>query len=127
MYNFFMYAHLATVIPCVVLGPIAFILRKNTKAHKIVGRLYCFLMVSTAMFALFLPAHVGPRIFNHFGWIHSFCLLTFYSVTTAILAIRKGQVKKHKRKLIHLYIGAILIAGSFTFYPGRFMHQLLFN
>lgn len=127
MYNLIMYAHIATVVPCIFLGAFALFYKKRNKLHKQIGKIYCVLMMLTSIFALFLPAHVGPRLFNHFGFIHGFCFLTLYSVPTAIIAIKKGNVKKHKQKLIGLYIGAIVIAGSFTFFPGRFMHQLFFG
>ena len=65
-----------------------------------------------------MPAQVGPRLLNHFGLLHSFSLLTLYTVPTAYLAIKAGNVKAHKRKMILLYFGAIILAGGFTFYPG---------
>ncbi|MFT5306278.1 MAG: putative membrane protein, partial [Chitinophagales bacterium] len=45
----------------------------------------------------------------------------------AIIAIKKGDVKKHKWKMVLLYFGAIVIAGGFTLMPGRFLHQLFFG
>ncbi|MFT5337019.1 MAG: putative membrane protein, partial [Luteibaculaceae bacterium] len=46
---------------------------------------------------------------------------------TAYWAIKRGDVKAHKRKMITLYFGAIIIAGGFTFFPGRYLHQLFFG
>ena len=60
------------------------------------------LMLITAVVTLFMPAQVGPRILNHFGWVHSFSFLTIYTVPTAYLAIKNGDVKSHKRKMILL-------------------------
>ncbi len=85
------------------------------------------LMLLTASVTLFMPAEVGPRFLNHFGWIHSFSFLTIYTVPTAYWAIKNGEVKRHKRKMILLYFGAIIIAGGFTFTPGRFLHSLFFG
>jgi uncharacterized membrane protein len=56
-----------------------------------------------------------------------FSFLTIYTIPTAYLAIRKGDVKAHKRKMILLYFGAIIIAGGFTFTPGRYLHDLFFG
>ncbi len=84
-------------------------------------------MMVTAIVSLFMPAMVGPQFLNHFGYIHLFSLLTLWSVPTAYIAIRKGQVKKHKLKMIFLYIGALIIAGGFTFIPGRFMYEVFFG
>jgi uncharacterized membrane protein len=84
------------------------------------------LMLFTAIVTLFMPAGVGPQFLGHFGWIHLFSFLTIYTVPTAYTAIKKGNVRVHKRKMILLYFGAIIIAGGFTFVPGRYLHELLF-
>ena len=121
-----MYLHLATVIPCFIIGSLLLLIKKGTFIHINAGRVYMVLMLITAIITLFMPAHVGPTILDHFGWIHSFSFLTLYTVPTAYLAIKKGDVKTHKRKMILLYFGAIIIAGGFTFVPGRYLHSLLF-
>ena len=84
------------------------------------------LMLITATITLFMPAQVGSTVLNHFGFIHLFSFLTLYTVPTAYWAIKVGDVKSHKRKMITLYIGAIIIAGGFTFFPGRYLHGLFF-
>ncbi|MFK7969156.1 MAG: DUF2306 domain-containing protein [Bacteroidia bacterium] len=126
-YTSLMYLHLVTVIPCFFIGGILLLIKKGTPFHKIAGRVYMILMLFTATVTLFMPAHVGPQLFNHFGWIHSFSFLTIFSVPRAYFAIRRGDVTGHKRSMISLYIGAILIAGGFTFVPGRYMHTLFFG
>ena len=125
-YIVLMFIHLFTVLPAFVLGTLSLILKKGTPLHKILGRLYMVLMLFTAIVTLFMPAFVGPKLFNHFGWIHLFSFLTIYTVPTAYIAIKKGNVKAHKRKMILLYFGALIIAGAFTFMPGRYLHDLFF-
>lgn len=85
------------------------------------------LMLFTATVSLFMPARVGMQFLGHFGWIHAFSMLTLYSVPTAYLAVRKGNIKAHQRKMILLYVGAIGIAGGFTLVPGRYLHDVLFG
>ncbi len=126
-YKQLMYWHMATVLPCVVIGAMLLLLKKGKGFHKYFGIIYMILMFATALITLFMPAFVGPRLFNHFGWIHSFSVLTIYSVPTAYRAIKKGNVKKHKSTMINLYFGAIIIAGAFTLVPGRYLHHFLFG
>lgn len=126
-YTTLMYLHLATILPAFVLGTLSFILKKGTVTHKIIGRIYMILMFLTAIITLFMPSFIGPQLFNHFGWIHLFSFLTIYTVPTAYIAIKKGDVRRHKLKMIGLYVGAMLIAGAFTFVPGRYMHTLFFT
>ncbi|MDV7140780.1 DUF2306 domain-containing protein [Maribacter sp. TH_r10] len=126
-YKYLMYLHLITVVPCFFIGTMLLLIKKGTYIHINFGRIYMILMVITAVITLFMPAEVGPRFLNHFGYIHSFSFLTIYTVPTAYWAIKKGNIKSHKRKMVLLYFGAILIAGGFTFTPGRYLHQLFFG
>ncbi len=125
-YTNLMYSHLATVVPCFFIGTLLLIIKKGTKTHVVLGRIYMVLMIVTATITLFMPAHVGPTLLNHFGWIHSFSFLTLYTVPTAYWANKRGDVKTHKIKMTILYFGAIIIAGGFTFVPGRYLHSLFF-
>jgi uncharacterized membrane protein len=122
-----MYAHLITVVPCFIIGTILLLIKKGTSIHRNFGRIYMILMMITAIITLFMPAIVGPRFLNHLGYIHLFSFLTIYTVPTAYLAIKKGDIKSHKRKMIVLYFGAIIIAGGFTFFPGRYLYEMFFG
>lgn len=126
-YYFLMNLHLVTVVPCIFLGAYLLFFRKGNALHKVLGKIYMLMMLITAIVSLFLPALVGPQFLNHFGWIHLFSLLTLYSIPTAFTAIRRGNVRKHKIKMVMLYVGAIMIAGGFTLVPGRYLHGVFFG
>ena len=126
-YDELMYLHLITVVPCFIIGTVLILIKKGTSIHKKAGRIYMVLMMITAFITLFMQAKVGPRLLNHFGWIHSFSFLTLYTIPTAYLAIKRGNIKTHKRKMILLYFGAIIIAGGFTFFPGRYLYEVFFG
>ena len=126
-YDFLMYAHLLTVVPCVFIGAYVLMVKKGTPVHRVLGKIYMVLMLVTATITLFMPAMVGPQLLNHFGWIHLFSFLTIWTVPTAYTAIKKGNVRSHQRKMMLLYCGAIIIAGGFTFAPGRYLHELFFG
>ena len=120
------YLHLGTVIPAFFLGTYLLLNPKGTPLHKLLGKIYMVLMMLTALITLFMPAEIGPTLLNHFGWIHIFSLVVLYSVPQAYLAARKGQLKTHRGNMLGVYIGGILIAGSFAFMPGRLLHNWLF-
>lgn len=126
-YEKLMFFHLFTIIPCFLIGTVLLIIKKGTTVHTFTGRIYMVLMMFSAVATLFMPAKVGPTLFNHFGWIHALSLLAIYTVPTAWIAIKNNNVKSHKRKMILLYFGGLIVAGVFTFSPGRYMHQLFFG
>ncbi len=126
-YSVLMYVHLVTVVPCIFLGAYGLLAKKGTPIHRTLGKVYMILMLFTALITLWMPADVGGRFLNHFGWIHLFSFLTIWTVPTAYLAVKKGKIKSHQRKMVLLYIGAIGIAGGFTLAPGRFLHEFFFG
>jgi uncharacterized membrane protein len=116
--------HLVTVIPAFFIGTWLIVLStKGAPVHRGLGVVYLTLMVVTAITTLFIRT-IDP---GHFSWIHLFVPLTLIGVTTTVLALRQGNIARHKRSMILLYVGALLIAGGFTFMPGRLMHALFFG
>ena len=121
------YLHLGTLSPAFVIGTYLLLNRKGTPAHRLLGKIYMVLMLFTAIVTLFMEAIVGPQFLNHFGYIHLLSLFVIYTVPTAYTAIRAGNIAVHRRKMIGLYVGALLVAGGFTLTPGRLMHSWLFG
>jgi uncharacterized membrane protein len=120
--------HLALILPCIVLGAYLLLATKGNAIHKCLGRIYMALMFSTAILTLFIPAQVGQMLWNHFGVLHLLSFLTLYTVPIAIYAARSGDIKRHRRAMWILYVGGILIAGSFAILgEGRFLNGVVFG
>ncbi len=116
--------HLLTVVPSFFLGTwLLFLSKKGTKIHRAVGFLYMTLMTVTAITSLFIQS-IRP---GHFTAVHLFIPLTLWGVGSALWAIRKKDVAEHKRAMYGLYIGGLALAGAFTLYPGRLLHQFFFK
>jgi len=74
-----------------------------------------------------LKAYVDPTFLNHFGWIHLLSFLTIWTVPQSLIAVKKGNIQRHKRSMKLLYWTGLLLAGLFTLMPGRYLHSLLFG
>jgi len=116
------YFHLGTVFPAFLIGTYLLAARKGTSIHRLLGKLYMVLMLVTASTTLLMPAIVGPTFLSHFGFIHLLSFLVLYSVPCAYIAAKRGNIKRHRRHMVGLYVGGILVAGVFTFVPGRLLH-----
>lgn len=120
------YLHLATIAPAMLIGAYLLLSTKGTRGHKRLGTIYMVLMLATATLSLFMSAEVGPRLLNHFGFIHLFSVLVLYNVPAAYLAAKSGNISVHRSNMLALYVGGILFAGIFAFMPGRLLHAWLF-
>ena len=120
------YVHLATVFPCFFIGAWLLLRRKGTTVHRRLGRAYAVLILLTAAITLLMPANLGPRLLNHFGFIHLFSVLVIVCVPAALYSIRRGNVAAHRGHMVGVYLGGILIAGTLAFMPGRVLYEWLF-
>ena len=126
-YDTLSFVHLGTIAPAFLMATFMMVTKKGTEVHKLIGRIYMVLMLFTAMVTLLMSAQVGPRLFNHFGFIHLLSVLVLYCVPSAYWAIKNGNVKRHKWSMIGLYIGGLIVAGGFTLMPGRMLGNMLFG
>lgn len=108
--------HLATVIPALPLGAYILWAKKGGSTHRMLGRIWIGLMLTTSLSSLGFA----------FSFIHVFTVLVFVSIPIALWRIRVGDVEGHRRALEGMYIG-LVIAGAFSFIPGRFLGSLLFG
>jgi uncharacterized membrane protein len=120
-----MYWHLGTIVPAAAIGGLLLAFGKGTPFHRMMGKIYMALMLLTAFITLFMSAEVGPTLLNHFGFIHLFSVLVIVTVPRAYIAAKNHNVQSHKYSMLGMYVGAVLLAGSFTLMPGRYLHGLL--
>jgi len=121
--NIAVMVHVAVVLPTVPLGAWLLLATKGTPRHKALGKVWVVLMVLTALTALFI------RQINDGGFspIHLFVPLTLHGAWKTVATARRGDIAAHKRALIGLYLGALILPGLFAFLPGRLMSTWLFG
>jgi uncharacterized membrane protein len=113
--------HLATVIPAFAIGTWQiFFSTKGSRYHRALGFTYLGLMTVTAIAAFFVRS-VGHGSLTP---IHLFIPLTLWGVFGAIWYARRGDIRGHRRAMLGLYIGGLLLAGTLAFLPGRLMYRL---
>lgn len=113
-----LFIHVGTVIPALFLGVPVLLMKKGTKLHKLLGRIWGMLMITTAISSFWLQGLVGS-----IGPIHIFSVVTLFSIPQGIYYARKGNIAAHQRAMTGPYIG-LVIAGLFSFMPGRMMGNL---
>lgn len=116
--------HVLAAVSAFLLGALVLFRRKGDRLHKALGRVWAGLMLVVAISSFFIT---GIGLIGPFSPIHLLSLYTVAGLAYAIWQIRRGNVAAHKGGMQSLYLGGLLIAGGFTFLPGRRMHQALFG
>lgn len=117
--------HLATVLTALVLGCVIMLVPKGTALHRLLGRIYCAALLTTAV-ASFWIGEPGTGIAGSgFSFIHAFSVWTLITIPLAVRAVRAGKVETHESMMRGLFIG-LLIAGLISFIPGRLLGNLVF-
>jgi uncharacterized membrane protein len=116
--------HVAAVVPAALLGPYMFWARKGTPGHRLLGKVWLGLMVVAALSSFFIHT---INLLLGLSPIHLLSAYVLYGSWTAIRAARAHRIREHRRNVIGLYVGGIVIAGGFTLLPGRLMHEIVFT
>ncbi|MEM1046774.1 MAG: DUF2306 domain-containing protein [Pseudomonadota bacterium] len=118
--------HLAAIALAIVATAVILPLPKGTVLHRTVGMVWVAAMMTAALVS-FGIRDPDPEFSNGYGLspIHILSVVVLISVPNAVWQIRKGRVEAHRRAMISLVIGALGIAGLFTFIPGRLMWQVV--
>jgi uncharacterized membrane protein len=117
--------HALSAIAAFLIGAFVLWRRKGTGLHKALGRIWVVLMLVTATSSLFIHE---TRMWGLFSPIHLFALLTYAGIGQGLWAIIvRKDVAAHRANMQGVYLGALMLAGAFTFLPGRRMHHVLFG
>ncbi|MCA3450637.1 MAG: DUF2306 domain-containing protein [Rhodobacter sp.] len=115
--------HVAAALVSVVLGPVAILRRSRDIVHRTAGRVWVGSMAITAGSSFWISETpmIGP-----FSVIHVLSVITLFGLVNALRAIRSGDVARHGAIMRALYAQALMLAGAFTFLPGRRMSEAVF-
>lgn len=116
--------HVYTVVPAALIGGYMLLARKGTPVHRLLGRIWIVLMITTALASFFIHE---LNLFADFSPIHFLSVLTLVGCVQAVRLARARRIKEHMRMVRSLYFGGIGIAGLFTLLPGRIMNRMIFG
>lgn len=114
--------HITAAAIALVIGFIILVLPKGRGPHKPLGWTWVIAMATTAVSSLFMTGLNG----DFYSLIHLISGWAVVVLPMGIYAIRNRNVAAHRRHMMSLFLGALLIAGAFAFLPGRFMFDFFF-
>ena len=81
------------------------------------------MMMTVAISSFFIHV-INPK---GFSLIHILSVVTIIVLPIAVYAARRHNVKLHSGMMTRTFLGALVVAGIFTLFPGRLMWQMFFG
>jgi uncharacterized membrane protein len=104
-----------------VLGAVQLAAPKGTLPHRTIGWAWVGLMAIVAASSFWIH---DLRLWGPWSPIHLRSIFTLVALPLAVLHARRHRVDSHRNAMIMIFVGALVIAGFFTFVPGRIMHAV---
>jgi len=116
--------HAFAAITAFAIGVAQLAAPKGTIPHRLIGWSWAALMLTVAVSSLFIHQ---IRLWGPWSPIHLLSILVLVTLPLAVLHARRHEVSRHRKAMLGLFTGALVIAGVFTFLPGRIMHNVAFG
>ena len=122
--------HMSAALGALVLGPIAIWARKGAvlrpRVHRAFGYGFVTLMLAAAISSAFIRDH---GLLNVHGYtpIHLLIPVTLLGLFNGFRALYLGDITRHRKTMVSLYLGACVTAGAFTLLPSRYLGQLVWG
>jgi uncharacterized membrane protein len=116
--------HAAAASAAFLLGLVQFAAPKGTLPHRAVGWIWVTLMALIAVSAFFIHE---LRLWGPWSPIHLLAIVALVTLPLGVWHARNQRVPRHRTVMVSLFLGALVVAGLFTFVPGRLMHKALFG
>ena len=116
--------HAFAAMAAFAVGLVQFAAPKGTLPHRTIGWIWVLLMASVAISSFWIHT---IRLVGPFSPIHLLSIFTLIVLPIAVWRARRHRVADHRRIMILIFVGALVIAGLFTFLPGRVMHAVVFG
>jgi uncharacterized membrane protein len=113
--------HAFAAMAAFALGLFQFALPKGTARHRMIGWVWVGLMVVVSATAFGIHE---LRLWGPWSPIHLLAIFTLIMLPIAALHARRHRVVRHRNAMIGIFVGGLVIAGIFTFFPGRIMYRV---
>lgn len=113
--------HAFAAMAAFALGILQFVAPKGTLPHRTVGWVWVVLMLIVAVSSFWIH---GIKLWGPWSPIHLLSIMVLAMLPLALVFARRHNARGHARTMIGIFIGGLVIAGLFTFIPGRLMHAV---
>ena len=115
--------HVVGAVLTFTIGLVLLLAPKGFRLHKTLGWAWVISMAVTAISSFFITGLMG----SNYSPIHALSAWTMIGLPFGVAAIRRRDVKKHRHTMTGMFVGGMVIAGLFSFLPGRLMWEVFFT
>jgi uncharacterized membrane protein len=123
----FIQIHFLFAVAALLIGGLLLVGKKGTTPHKVLGRLWVATMLIICLTSFWIKELMPSGIFSGYSPIHLLSIFVIIQITQGVYFARIGDIKRHKKRMTYTYIGGLIIAGAFTFYPSRTLYKVFFG
>ena len=116
--------HAFMAMSAFALGIVQFAAPKGTIPHRTLGWIWVVLMITVAVSSFWIHT---INLWGPWSPIHFLSIFTLTMLPLAVWRARRHQVQHHRWSMISIFVGGLVIAGIFTFVPGRIMYSIVFG
>jgi uncharacterized membrane protein len=116
--------HAFAAMAAFLLGIIQLSAPKGTMRHRTTGWIWVTLMVMVSASSFWIH---DLKIWGVWSPIHLLSIFTLVMLPMAVWAAHRHAVEPHRKAMIGIFSGALVVAGLFTLVPGRIMHAVVFG
>jgi uncharacterized membrane protein len=116
--------HAFAAMSAFVLGVVQLSAPKGTIPHRTIGWIWVALMLAVSISALWIHQ---IRLWGPWSPIHLLAIFTLLMLPLGAWYAHRHAVEHHRWTMIGIFVGALVVAGIFTFVPGRIMYSVAFG
>jgi uncharacterized membrane protein len=116
--------HAFAAMAALAVGVVQLSAPKGRLPHRAIGAMWVLLMAMVCISSFFIHT---IRLWGPWSPIHLLSIFTLGTLPLAVLYAHRHDVRHHRVAMISIFTGGLVIAGLFTFVPGRIMHAVLFG
>jgi len=116
--------HAFAAMAAFALGVVQLAAPKGTLPHRTIGWIWVTLMLAVALSSFWVHQ---IKLWGDFSPIHLLSIFTLVMLPLGVWYAHRHRVTDHRRVMIGLFAGALVVAGLFTLLPGRIMHAVIFG
>lgn len=115
--------HVGSALAALLLGTLQLLRPKGRALHRVLGWTWVAAMLATAASSFLFPSVLT----GHLSPIHGLSAWVLLAVPMGLAAVRSHDIGAHRRWMTNIFMFGLIVAGAFTFIPGRLMWRMFFG